>query len=153
MSVVTLAVDAGNRLGECALWCEQSQSFWWPDIEGSKICRLQADGGVRLMMHGGRGRQSEPASQGVLVLPVRGAVGVAEQAVFDAVAVAAVVAGTDGTQHGTATALGRECVGQVALLGIECEVCFVGHGILRVLMRALFDRSARAGVFSLPRQA
>jgi L-arabinonolactonase len=47
VSVVTLAVDAGNRLGECALWCEQSQSFWWTDIEGSKICRLHADGGVR----------------------------------------------------------------------------------------------------------
>ncbi|GAB3765258.1 SMP-30/gluconolactonase/LRE family protein [Ramlibacter monticola] len=47
MSAVRLAVDAGDRLGECALWCEQAQAFWWTDIEGSKICRLQADGSVR----------------------------------------------------------------------------------------------------------
>jgi L-arabinonolactonase len=44
---VRLAVDARDRLGECALWCEQSQALYWTDIEGSKICRLEADGRVR----------------------------------------------------------------------------------------------------------
>ena len=44
---VRVVVDAGDRLGECALWCEQSQAFWWTDIESSKICRLRADGSVR----------------------------------------------------------------------------------------------------------
>ena len=44
---VRLAVDAGDRLGECALWCVQTQTFWWTDIEGSKICRLDASGAVR----------------------------------------------------------------------------------------------------------
>lgn len=47
MNEVRLAVDAGDRLGECALWCEQAQAFWWTDIEGSKICRLDAAGSVR----------------------------------------------------------------------------------------------------------
>lgn len=47
MSQVGLAVDAGDRLGECALWDEEGQAFWWTDIEGSKICRLAGDGSVR----------------------------------------------------------------------------------------------------------
>jgi len=47
LSAARLVVDAADRLGECALWCERSQAFWWTDIEGSKICRLGADGGVR----------------------------------------------------------------------------------------------------------
>ena len=47
MGEVRLAVDARDRLGECALWCERTQSFWWTDIEGSKICRLDATGSVR----------------------------------------------------------------------------------------------------------
>ena len=47
LSDVRLAVDSADRLGECALWCEQTQSFWWTDIEGSKIARLAADGGLR----------------------------------------------------------------------------------------------------------
>ena len=47
MSAARLAVDARDRLGECALWCERTASFWWTDIEGSKVCRLQAGGGVR----------------------------------------------------------------------------------------------------------
>lgn len=46
VSDVRLVVDAHDRLGECALWCERTGSFWWTDIEGSKICRLDADGGV-----------------------------------------------------------------------------------------------------------
>ena len=44
---VRLAVDARNRLGECALWCERTGAFWWTDIEGSKISCLGADGQVR----------------------------------------------------------------------------------------------------------
>lgn len=45
-----LAVDARDRLGECALWCEHSGAFYWTDIEGSKISRLQADGRLRAWM-------------------------------------------------------------------------------------------------------
>nr|WP_255428349.1 SMP-30/gluconolactonase/LRE family protein [Ramlibacter cellulosilyticus] len=45
MSDVRLVVDAGDRLGECALW--DGAAFWWTDIEGSKICRLEAGGSVR----------------------------------------------------------------------------------------------------------
>jgi len=44
---VRLLVDARDRLGECALWCERTATFWWTDIEGSKICRLDADGQQR----------------------------------------------------------------------------------------------------------
>lgn len=77
-----------------------------------------------------RRRQAEPAPQAVLVLPVGRAIGVAEQAVGDLLVVAAVVAGADGTQHAGARALRRERERQVALLGIECDVCFVGHGRL-----------------------
>ena len=44
---VHLRVDSHDRLGECALWCEQTGSFWWTDIEGSKICQLQGDGSLR----------------------------------------------------------------------------------------------------------
>lgn len=44
---VRLLVDAHDRLGECALWCDRTGTFWWTDIEGSKICRLDAHGGVR----------------------------------------------------------------------------------------------------------
>lgn len=47
MSAVRLAVDAHDRLGECALWCAQTGTFWWTDIEGSVVRRLQDDGGVR----------------------------------------------------------------------------------------------------------
>lgn len=47
MSDVRLVVDAGDRLGECGLWCERTRSFWWTDIEGSKLCRLDLDGAVR----------------------------------------------------------------------------------------------------------
>lgn len=47
MSGVRLAVDAQDRLGECALWCEQTRSFWWTDIEGRTLSRLQDDGRVR----------------------------------------------------------------------------------------------------------
>lgn len=47
MTDVRLAVASRDRLGECALWCEQHGAFWWTDIEGSKICRLAADGQVR----------------------------------------------------------------------------------------------------------
>ncbi|WP_342593220.1 SMP-30/gluconolactonase/LRE family protein [Ramlibacter agri] len=39
-----LAVDARDRLGECAMWCESAQALYWTDIEGLKISRLQADG-------------------------------------------------------------------------------------------------------------
>jgi L-arabinonolactonase len=47
VSEARLLVDAQDRLGECALWCPQSGSFWWTDIEGSRIYRRQADGSVR----------------------------------------------------------------------------------------------------------
>lgn len=47
MSQVGLAFDAGHRLGECALWCERTQAFWWTDIEGAQVWRLAADGSVR----------------------------------------------------------------------------------------------------------
>lgn len=42
-----LVVDAQDRLGECALWEEQSGTFWWTDIEGRDISCLRADGSVR----------------------------------------------------------------------------------------------------------
>lgn len=45
MSQVRLAVDAQDRLGECALW--DGEAFWWTDIEGSKVSRLDASGQVR----------------------------------------------------------------------------------------------------------
>ena len=45
MSAVRLLVDAGDRLGECALW--DGSHLWWTDIEGSKICRLEEEGNVR----------------------------------------------------------------------------------------------------------
>ena len=45
-----LFVDARDRLGECALWCERTQALYWTDIEGAKICRLQADGQRREWM-------------------------------------------------------------------------------------------------------
>ena len=38
----------------------------------------------------------------------------------------------DRAQAAAAGALGRQGVGQVALLGIEREVCFVCHGSLRI---------------------
>lgn len=47
MSGWQLAVDARNRLGECALWCDRSQALWWTDIEGRTLHRRQADGRVR----------------------------------------------------------------------------------------------------------
>jgi L-arabinonolactonase len=34
-----LLVDAQARLGECAIWCEQAQAFYWTDIEASIISR------------------------------------------------------------------------------------------------------------------
>jgi L-arabinonolactonase len=46
-STARLLVDARNRLGECALWCERTGTFWWTDIEGRTISRLHADGSVR----------------------------------------------------------------------------------------------------------
>jgi L-arabinonolactonase len=50
VSEARLVVPARNRLGECALWCERSQSLYWTDIEGSKISCLRADGTVREWM-------------------------------------------------------------------------------------------------------
>ena len=47
MSAVRLLVDAADRLGECALWCERSGAFWWTDIEGSRLRRLDAEGRLR----------------------------------------------------------------------------------------------------------
>jgi L-arabinonolactonase len=47
VSAARLVVDAQDRLGECALWCERTSTFWWTDIEGSDISRLDADGTVR----------------------------------------------------------------------------------------------------------
>lgn len=41
---IRLAADARARLGECALWCDRTQTFWWTDIEGATISRLHADG-------------------------------------------------------------------------------------------------------------
>lgn len=45
MSQVRLAVDARDRLGECALW--DGEAFWWTDIEGSRVSRLDGSGQVR----------------------------------------------------------------------------------------------------------
>lgn len=47
MSQPRLVVDAQDRLGECALWCAETGALWWTDIEGSKVCRLDAAGSVR----------------------------------------------------------------------------------------------------------
>jgi sugar lactone lactonase YvrE len=44
---VRLAVDARDRLGECALRCERNSALYWTDIEGCTIRCLQADGQVR----------------------------------------------------------------------------------------------------------
>jgi L-arabinonolactonase len=41
-----LFVDARARLGECALWCERTNSLWWTDIESRCISRRNADGQV-----------------------------------------------------------------------------------------------------------
>ncbi|MGY0194697.1 SMP-30/gluconolactonase/LRE family protein [Leptothrix sp. BB-4] len=41
-----LLVDARNTLGECALWCDRSQSFWWTDIEGRVIHRRDEASGT-----------------------------------------------------------------------------------------------------------
>jgi len=44
---VRLVVDARDRLGECALWCEYSGSLYWTDIEGATLACLRPDGSVR----------------------------------------------------------------------------------------------------------
>ena len=82
-------------------------------------------------------RQTQLGPQHVLVLPVLGAVDIAEQPVGDAVGVAAVVALTGRLERLAAMALGRERLRQVALLGIEREICFihaciVGAGLARI---------------------
>jgi L-arabinonolactonase len=42
-----LFVDAQARLGECALWCEQTSSLWWTDIEARTVSRRDANGNIR----------------------------------------------------------------------------------------------------------
>lgn len=45
MSEVSLAVGAGNQLGEGVLWCERTQRVWWTDIQRSTLwCYLPASG-------------------------------------------------------------------------------------------------------------
>ncbi|HEY0661667.1 MAG TPA: SMP-30/gluconolactonase/LRE family protein [Lysobacter sp.] len=45
---VRIAVQAGHRLGEGALWCDRSQALYWTDIQASMLWRyLPADGAVR----------------------------------------------------------------------------------------------------------
>ena len=43
---VDLVVDARAALGECALWCERTETIWWTDIEGRTIGRADARGGA-----------------------------------------------------------------------------------------------------------
>lgn len=44
----SVVVDAQSRLGECALWCDQTHTLYWTDIEGSVLNRWNpADGGRR----------------------------------------------------------------------------------------------------------
>jgi L-arabinonolactonase len=40
-----LVVDAQARLGECVLWCEQSEALYWADIEGACLSRWNAANG------------------------------------------------------------------------------------------------------------
>ena len=44
----TLIVDGKHELGECAIWCERSQSVYWTDIQGSRLWNYHpADGATR----------------------------------------------------------------------------------------------------------
>jgi L-arabinonolactonase len=40
-----LLVDAQARLGECVLWCDQSNALYWTDIESSTLSRWNANDG------------------------------------------------------------------------------------------------------------
>jgi len=45
---VSIAVDAGNRLGEGVVWCERTQALYWTDLHAATLWRLTpADGRVR----------------------------------------------------------------------------------------------------------
>jgi L-arabinonolactonase len=45
---VELVADAQAQLGECALWCERSQSLFWTDIECCTVSRwCEGDGQIR----------------------------------------------------------------------------------------------------------
>jgi L-arabinonolactonase len=44
---VQLRAATHNRLGECPVWCERSQSLFWTDIESSVLLRLDGQGTVR----------------------------------------------------------------------------------------------------------
>lgn len=45
---VSVAVDAGNRLGEGVVWCERAQALYWTDIHDARLWRLiPGDGRTR----------------------------------------------------------------------------------------------------------
>lgn len=47
-AAVSVAVDAGNRLGEGVVWCERAQALYWTDIHAATLWRLTpGDGKVR----------------------------------------------------------------------------------------------------------
>lgn len=44
----TLIVDGKHELGECAIWCERSQSVYWTDIQASHLWNYRpVDGAIR----------------------------------------------------------------------------------------------------------
>lgn len=47
-ATVSVAVDAGNQLGEGVVWCERMQALYWTDINAATLWRLTpGDGRVR----------------------------------------------------------------------------------------------------------
>ena len=43
---MTIALDAGNTLGEGVLWCERSQALYWTDIQRATLFRLHPASGA-----------------------------------------------------------------------------------------------------------
>ena len=43
---MNLIIDAGNVLGECAIWCDRKQCLWWTDILGRALWRFSPSNGV-----------------------------------------------------------------------------------------------------------